>query len=260
MSIMQKEKVVLIVQSRMNSTRLPGKSLMDLGGKPLISQIIERLSKCREVDELVVAIPDTQANDILANVISNHNVTLFRGSEENLLDRYYKAALSTKADIVGRFPADNPVPEPYEIDKIILHHRDRSSPCFSSNLAQIQNSGYPDGIGAEIFDFTLLEDAWRNEDDPMKLEHVHLNFYNYDTGQAVNDNKCPISTISCPKEFARPDIILDVNTLDQYLYLKEIYDFFNSSKKKLNIQNIIEWHDNIYEPKVITSKFKGINK
>ena len=239
-------KVVLIVQSRMNSTRLPGKSLMDLDGKPLISQIIERLLLCKEVDELIIAIPKTKDNDILASVISVYPVTVFRGSENNLLDRYYQAALKSSADIVGRFPADNPVPEPLEIDKIIVHHKARKTPGFSSNLAEIHGSGYPDGIGAEMFDFSILKNAWLDEKDPEKLEHVHLNFYNYATGEGVNEDLCPISTITCPKHFARPDLILDVNTHDQYLFLKEIYNYFSMSNKNFRIIDIIDWYDNVY--------------
>jgi spore coat polysaccharide biosynthesis protein SpsF len=238
-----KPRVVLIIQARMGSTRLPGKSMMDLAGAPLVGRIIERVKRCKQIDDIVLAIPDTKQDLVLKVLGESYGVKVFCGSENDVLERFYQAALWSNADIVGRLPADNPVPEPSEIDRIVLHHLSLSLPGFSSNLAEINNSQYPDGIGAEVFDFLLLREARNKNTDPRLREHVHLNFYDYQTSQAVNNKWCPVSTITCPKEFRRPDLVLDVNTKGQYDFMKKLYYDLYSKNPNFHITDIIRWYD-----------------
>jgi len=236
-------RVVLIIQARMGSTRLPGKSMMDLAGAPLVGRILERVKRCKCLDEIILAIPDTKENDPLKKLADNYKVKCFSGSEEDLVDRYYHAANSSKADLVVRIPADNTTPEPAEIDKIIKYHLSLGCPGFSSNLAEIHNSGYPDGIGAEVFDYKLLCDVKKTVTDPFKREHVHLNFYNYETGKPVNQEWCPINTIKCPAAYRRPDLILDVNTIEQYVVMKSLYEDLYPVNPNFGIKEIINWYD-----------------
>jgi spore coat polysaccharide biosynthesis protein SpsF len=240
------KKVVLIIQARMSSSRLPGKSMLDLAGEPLIYRLLERVKRCQMVDEIVLAIPDSNENNQLVEQAKKSNVQCFRGSENDLLDRYYKAAKASNADIVGRIPADNPLSEPSEIDRIITHHKSLTKPSFSSNLAEVFKNGYPDGIGAEMMDFEILESAWLSETDLDKREHVHLNFYDYISGQAVDNKIFPVSTLDCPKEYKRPDLILDINTEEEYQFIKKIYDHLYNTNASFGIMDIIEWYDNIY--------------
>jgi spore coat polysaccharide biosynthesis protein SpsF len=241
--------VVLIIQARMGSSRLPGKSMMDLAGEPLVGRILERVKKCKSVNEIVLAIPNTIENEVLHSLGKTHKVSVFAGSENNLLERYYNAALKYNADIIVRLPADNATPEASEIDRIIEYHLSLNKPGFSSNLAEIYNSGYPDGIGAEVFDFTLLEDAINRNPNNLQLEHVHLNFFDYSNQQARDNSWCPVNTLQCPKDFSRPDIVLDVNTYDQYLFIKQLYEDLYSAKPNFNIIDIINWYDNIWSKK-----------
>lgn len=238
------EKVVLILQARMGSTRLPGKSLFDLAGEPLIGRLIERVLRCKNIDEIVLAIPDTDENDPLEKLSEHYDVVIYRGSENDLVDRYYHAAKSLNASIVGRLPADNPIPEPSEIDRIIEYHL--TSDCsFSSNLCQVFGNGYPDGIGAEMINFSALETVWRECSDPELREHVHLNFFNYSKQKQV-DKRFTIGTIDCPKDFCRPEIILDVNTFEQYEFIKQIYEYLYNKNPCFHITDILDWYDQIY--------------
>jgi spore coat polysaccharide biosynthesis protein SpsF len=242
-----KKKIVLIIQARMGSTRLPGKSMMTLAGLPLVARILERVKRCKLIDEIVLAIPNTDENKVLETLANQLCVKVFSGSEEDLVERYYLAAKFFNADYVVRIPADNATPEPAEIDRIILHHLSLNRPGFSSNLSVINNSGYPDGIGAEIFDMKLLEDIRLNFDDKEKREHLHLNFYNYSKQEAVNEAWCPISTVSCPEIFRRPDLILDVNTIEQYKFMNALYEYLYPKNSNFHITDIIWWYDNIYK-------------
>jgi spore coat polysaccharide biosynthesis protein SpsF len=239
-------RVVLIIQARMGSTRLPGKSMMDLAGAPLVGRILERVKRCSRLDDIVLAIPDTEQDRDLKILGESYGINVFAGSENDLLERYYRTALWAKADIIVRLPADNATPEPSEIDRIIEHHLSLGRRGFSSNLSVIGDSGYPDGIGAEIFDFTLLEEARAKNAGPRQREHVHLNFYDYSTGQSVDGEWCPVSTVRCPAAFRRPDLVLDVNTLEQYEFMRALYEYLYPGNPEFHITDTIRWYDEVY--------------
>ncbi len=240
-------RVVLIIQARMGSTRLPGKSMMDLAGAPLVGRILERVKRCTKLDDIVLAIPDTEKDRVLMGLGENYGIKVFAGSENDLVERYYQAAQWSKADIVGRLPADNATPEPSEIDRIVDFHLSLGRRGFSSNLSVIGDSEYPDGIGAEMFDFTLLEEARARHNDPRQREHVHLNFYDYSTGNAIDERWCPISTVKCPAGFRRPDLILDVNTQEQYEFMRQLYEYLYPRNPEFHITDTIRWYDEIYK-------------
>jgi spore coat polysaccharide biosynthesis protein SpsF len=230
----------------MGSSRLPGKSMMELAGKPLVSHILERVKRCTKVDDIILAIPDTEGNRILQQLGESQGVKVFAGSEDDVLERYYQAALWSEATIVGRLPADNATPEPSEIDRIVEHHISLGRRGFSSNLSVIGDSEYPDGIGAEMFDFSLLAEARIKHNNPQQREHVHLNFFDYATGVAVDPQWCPISTIKCPESFRRPDLVLDVNTPAQYQFMCELYEYLYPRNPNFHITDIIRWYDQVY--------------
>ena len=164
----------------------------------------------------------------------------------DLVERYYLAAKLYNAKYVLRIPADNPTPEPEEIDKIIRHHISLNRPGFSSNLSSMLNNQYPDGIGAEIFDFKLLEEVRNSQNCSRLREHVHLNFYDYQSQIPFNPLWCPISTIQCPESFSRPSLVLDVNTIEQYNFMSELYNYLYPRNPHFHISDIIMWYDHIY--------------
>jgi len=220
--------------------------MMELAGAPLVGRILERVKRCSRVDDIVLAVPDNSENQILASLGEEYGVKVFSGSEDDLVERYYQAAIWTNADYVVRLPADNPTPEPEEIDRIIDHHLSLGRRGFSSNLSVIDNNQYPDGIGAEIFDFSLLEEARAKGPDQRLREHVHLNFFDYSTGKPVDLAWCPISTVKCPEGFRRPDLILDVNTQEQYEFMRSLYEYLYPRKPQFHISDTINWFDNVY--------------
>jgi spore coat polysaccharide biosynthesis protein SpsF len=220
--------------------------MMDLAGAPLVGRILERVKRCNQLDEIVLAIPDTADDAILQQVGRSYGVSVFAGSENDVLDRYYQAALAAGADIVGRLPADNATPEPAEIDRIIDHHLELGRRGFSSNLTVVHDSGYPDGIGAEVFDFSLLVEARDRRPTQRQREHVHLNFFDYSIQQGVDEDWCPISTVICPKEFRRPDLVLDVNTQAQYQFMRQLYMDLYPRNPNFHITDIIRWYDDTH--------------
>lgn len=231
-------RVVMILQARMGSTRLPGKSLLLLAGRPLVARVIERVKRCKLVDTFVLATTRKRQDDPLETLGRELGIAVFRGAESDLVDRYYQAALEFSAEVIVRVPADNPAPEPAEIDRIIEYHID-SHNDFSSNYPDIFDNGYPDGIGAEVFSIEALTKVWETSTDPRNREHPHTNFYE-------NPGVFRIGTIQCPSEFRRPDIILDVNTLEEYEFLAELYDYLYPRNPEFTILDVIHWYDRIY--------------
>lgn len=238
-------RVVMILQARTGSTRLSGKVLMLLAGRPLLARILERVKRAQRLDEIVVATTQKPEDDAVERVAATEDVAVFRGSENDLVDRYYQAAVVHAADVVVRLPADNPVPEPVEIDRIIAFHLDGGCE-FSSNLAQVFGNGYPDGIGAEVIEKWALEEVWRTATDPLDREHPHLNFFDYAMQTARRPDRYRVGTVPCPAEFRRPDLVLDVNTRAQYEFMARLYGDLYPDNPRFHITDIIRWYDGVY--------------
>lgn len=231
----------IIVQARMGSTRLKNKMLLPLAGKPIIYRIIERLKKVKKAKKIIIALPEKKENDKIKNIFKNDDVIIFRGSENNLVERYYLAAKKYSVKNIIRFPGDNCLPEASEIDRLITFYEKFKKPFFASNLSNILNNEYPDGIGAEIFGFNFLEDLMTRKLTNSQKEHPHTNFFDYKNNKPVNEKWCKVRTFKCPKIIRRPDLKLDVNTLDEYKYIKRIYNNLYFKDKKFNILKTIKF-------------------
>ena len=221
--IVSPRRAVLILQARMSSTRLPGKSMLPLAGRPLLARILERVRRTRLVHEIVVATTRKAEDDPLAELAAAEGAAVYRGAENDLVERYRRAAEVYQAALVVRLPADNAVPEPEEIDRIIEYHL-RGESEFSSNLAEVMGNGYPDGIGAEVFERAALDEVASRPLTPMLREHPHLNFFDYRVQKPVEPARFRVGTVECPPAFRRPDLRLDVNTAEDYRFLARLYD------------------------------------
>ena len=227
----------------MSSTRLPGKTMMPLAGKPLIYRMVERLKNCQKIDEIVIATSSNEEDLVIKEVADLLEVSFFQGNLLDVRDRYYQAALKNKADYILRIPADNPIPDHFEIDKLIDFHLNENPYGFSSNLAQVNKSGYLDGVGAEIFSLKLLQEAIDKFDNEIVKEHVHRNFFDYASQTPVDANWCPISSPIAPLELRRPDIVLDVNTQADYEKIKDIYDNLYPDNPNFSTIDVINYLD-----------------
>lgn len=231
-------RVVAIMQARMGSTRLPGKSMADLAGRPLLAQILQRVQRARRLALIVVATTQKPEDDVVVSVARACGVEVYRGSENDLVDRYYQAARQYRAEVVVRLCADNPVYEPAEIDRIVAFHLLGGSD-FSANTHNILGNGYPDGLGAEVFCFSKLEEIRRLTTEPRHREHPHTWFYEH-------PGQYRIATVPCPAEFRRPELVLDVNTPAELAFLRAIYEYWYPQKPDFHITDIIWWYDHVY--------------
>jgi glutamate-1-semialdehyde aminotransferase/spore coat polysaccharide biosynthesis protein SpsF (cytidylyltransferase family) len=160
--------IVAIVQARMGSTRLPGKVLADVGGESMLARIVSRLEQATLVQKIVVATSDAAADDKVAEVCEHKNIAVFRGSEQNVLDRFYHAAKNNHADVVVRITGDCPLIDPEIVDRVVAAYL-RGECDYASNTLVCT---YPDGLDTEVFSFSALETAWRDARRAADREHV----------------------------------------------------------------------------------------
>jgi glutamate-1-semialdehyde 2,1-aminomutase/spore coat polysaccharide biosynthesis protein SpsF len=160
--------VVAIIQARMSSTRLPGKVLLDIAGQPMLWRVISRACRAKMLEQIVVATSTAAADDAIAAFCAERGIVCFRGSETDVLDRYYQAARFAQAKTVVRITADCPLLDPEVIDQVVS--------CFFSGswdyVSNVNPPTFPDGLDTEVFSFSALERAWREAYSPAQREHV----------------------------------------------------------------------------------------
>jgi glutamate-1-semialdehyde aminotransferase/spore coat polysaccharide biosynthesis protein SpsF (cytidylyltransferase family) len=152
----------------MASTRLPGKVLAEIDGHPMIWHVVQRARRATTLDDLIVATSDDSANDPFVDYCAANGIPCVRGSEQDVLDRYYQTASKAAADIVVRLTADCPLIEPSVIDRLVKAFRAGGYDYVSNTIRYT----YPDGLDAEVFSFAALEQAWKEARQPAEREHV----------------------------------------------------------------------------------------
>ncbi len=160
----------IFLQARMGSSRLPGKTLKILDDKPLIMQVINRLQLVNDC-KIVLLTSDISKDDVLELWCNENGILCFRGSEDNVLQRYYLASKHYKADNILRATGDNPLVEPYFANELLEKHI-RYEADYSSNKSEV-GSNLPDGLGIEIFTFSALEISMNKSSQEYHFEHVN---------------------------------------------------------------------------------------
>jgi spore coat polysaccharide biosynthesis protein SpsF len=171
--------VVAIIQARMGSSRLPGKVLKEVGGRPLLSYQLERVLKSKFIDKVVVATSTLEKDNALADFCEENQVACFRGSEDDVLSRYYDCAKMYSADTVVRLTGDCPLSDPAIIDAVIQKFlNDKVDYC--ANTVPIESATFPDGTDVEVFGMEALTKAFQEIKDPHFREHVTFQFWQTD--------------------------------------------------------------------------------
>jgi len=212
--VVQKRKIGIILQARMGSTRLPGKVLKPLAGKPMIQWIIERLQICKNADVLILASSTLDENQPLVDLAQKLGVSVFRGSESDVLDRYYQCALAYHLDDIIRATGDNPFVDPEECDRLVDFYASRQLD-YATIFTDLEN-GYPLGVGVEIFKFSALEKSWKEGNASHYREHVD----EYILGNSAVFKQ---AKIPAPREKCAPELSLTVDTPEQFASAEKVY-------------------------------------
>ena len=222
------KKIVAVIQARLTSTRLPQKIMLDLCGKPLLCHVVERIKRAKMIDQIILAIPDSISNNELASFIDKSKWNLFRGSEDDVLSRYYHAATQFKADIIVRITSDCPLVDPKIIDETIKQHIQNRNDYTAAGV----EGGFPRGLDTEVLNFKSLETAYYKAKEKSEREHVTLFIYQ-------NPDLFRIQFIEASGPMMRPDIRLTVDTEEDLLLIREIYSALSNYGNHFTTEDVL---------------------
>ena len=198
----------------MGSSRFPGKMLAELGEFTIIDWVIQRMKRSKNIQQIVLATSVQKHNDVLDEVAYKHGISVFRGSEDDVLNRFSEAAKYYQADIVVRICADNPFVAPEEIDRLVNFFM--THPCdYACNHQELLGNGYADGFGGEIFNANLLKALDQIKMKPDDREHVTLYLLKH-------PDQYSILSVPAPKGLNFPELKYDVDTIEDLLNLKNL--------------------------------------
>lgn len=231
-------KTVIILQARMNSSRLPGKILMSLNGKTVLERVIERLKTFSKADDLIVATTNTFNDDVTCKLLDKIDVKYFRGSEHNVLKRYYLCALEYEATQIIRATADDPLTDIELLEKMFSSHLEHESDYTFS-------SGYPVGVQEEIVTFNALKKCYKKSTKENHFEHV-LEYIQ------ENKNEFKTNILKAPKELDRENVRVTLDTQIDYDIVNKYYHKINNVLD-VTSKDIIEfWDASIINKSVVT--------
>ena len=164
-------KIVAIIQARMGSSRLPGKVLMDLEGESVLVRCVKRTLRAETLDGVLVATTKQSADEAIVHLCAERDWPCFQGSEDDVLDRYYHAAIANHVDVVVRITSDCPLIEPEIVDKVVQGFLELQPGIdFACNI--FPRRTFPRGLETEVIRFDVLEHIWRKDNNPASREHV----------------------------------------------------------------------------------------
>lgn len=201
---------VAIIQARMGSTRLPGKVLMDLAGETVLHRVVSRVRRCALVSDVVVATSTDPGDDQIVQECRRLDTRVFRGSERDVLDRYYRAAQDAHADVIVRITSDCPLIDPEISDKTIQAFLD-VRPDYASNVLE---RTYPRGLDTEVVSFPALESAWHDAHETYQREHVMPFLYQ-------NPERFTLLSVKGERDFSQHRWTLD--TPEDLEFLRAVY-------------------------------------
>ena len=223
-------KILAIIQARMGSTRLPGKILKEVNGKPLLLYQLERVKKSKLIDRIVIATTTNKNDDLIVSFCEQYNVDYYRGSEEDVLARYYEASQQFGGEVIVRLTSDCPIIDPSIIDKTIKYYIN-NLPYYDYVSNTIERT-YPRGLDTEVFSKKALENTYLKANLERDREHVTAYMYS-------NPDNFSIGFITNAQDFGKHRWTVD--TFEDFqlieLILKKLYkeNYFFSMNDVINL-------------------------
>ena len=225
-------KVLVIIQARTGSQRLPKKVLKEIEGKTMLEHIVDFLKYCKKVDDIIVATTTLKQDNQIETICLKNKIKYFRGSSSNVLKRYYDCATHFKGDIIVRITADNPLIDPNLVDKIIQTCK-KTNCDYASNMI---NQTYPFGYLVEAFTFNVLEKLHRQFHDLQSKEHVTFKI-------RQNPNSFHVEQVLAPNHLRRPSWRLTVDHKEDFELISQIFSklyIVNSYIKYEKVVNLLD--------------------
>lgn len=219
--------IIAVVQARASSSRLPGKVLLPLAGAPMLQRQLERILGAKALDRVVVATSTLAADDEVQRVAQGLGIAVFRGSLDDVLDRFYQAAAQHKPDHVVRLTGDCPLTDPSLIDEMIAVHLKTGSDVTSNAVERT----YPDGLDIEIATFKALQSAWEHADRPSDREHVMPYLYAHPQSFRIHHHRDNVD---------RSALRWTVDERDDYEFVAAIYDALYAQNPAFSTADVLD--------------------
>lgn len=211
-------KIVAIIEARMTSSRLPGKVLMEVLGKPILHYLVARLKQVHLLDEIVLATTTNSTDDSLVDFANNENIKCYRGSENDVMARVVGAAESVEADLIVEITGDCPIIDPNIIEQVIQTY-------INNNFDYVNNvnvRSYPDGMDVQVFSLNVLKKSLKMTNDILDHEHVTLHIRNHpEIFSHLN--------LVAPKNLWWPELGLTLDERSDFELLKKIIEYFSDN-------------------------------
>ena len=221
--------IIAIIQVRMGSTRLPGKALKEILGKPMLWHLINRVKEAKLVGKVVIATTRNKEDKVIINFAKENGIDYYAGSENDIVDRSYMSAKKIGAEAIVRITGDCPLIEPQIIDKAVeyyLKNKDRID--YVSN---VHPPTYPDGLDVEIYPFKTLERMWREIKDPFSREWIY-------TYIVENPDKFRIANIENETDLSGMRWTVDYK--EDLDFVREIYKMLYEHDRVFHMEAILE--------------------
>jgi spore coat polysaccharide biosynthesis protein SpsF len=228
-------KTILITQARTGSTRLPGKVLKEINGRSLLEIHLERLKKCSKISEIIVATTVNDEDRIIHNKAIELGFSSYRGSETDVLDRFYQSTKDKNADWIVRVTSDCPLIDPELVDEIVTFVHKNNCDYGSNGL--IEN--FPDGQDVEVFKFSALKIAWENA--VLKSEREHVTPYIRNNSDFNNGSLFKAVNFPCDSDFSK--IRMTVDEPRDFHLMEILIHQLGTEKTWLNYTNFIIEND-----------------
>lgn len=222
-------KINAIIEARMNSSRLPGKVLMHILGKPALSHLIERLKRTKYIKDIILATTINPKDDVLEKFANDNGIKCYRGSEEDVMGRVVQAATVINTDVIVEITGDCVLIAPEVIDKAIEIYKTGKYDIVSNTW----NFSYPQGTDVQIFSHKLLADAYEKTKDPAHREHVSLYFYE-------NPDLYKIYFLEAPPEFKAPHLRFQLDYKEDLEFIRKIYEELHPKNKEFSLKEIFQ--------------------
>ena len=227
-----------IIQARMTSTRLPGKVMKPLCGKPMLWHIITRLGYAKQLDKIIIATTDREEDKVIANLAEEMGVVFYCGSSEDVLDRYYQTAKTFNVDTIVRITADCPLIDPVVVDKIITYYQTKKCDYASNTIKPTM----PDGLDTEVLSFQTLEKAWKEAKKLSEREHVTPYICNHPESFKVENYAGDVDlsgmrwTVDTQKDFEFvKKVFAELYCATRIFYMEDIIKLLNKAPELLEI-------------------------
>lgn len=231
------------IEARMRSSRLPGKVLLPVAGKPLLEHLVERLRRVPSLDEIVMATTIGGTDAPLVRLSSQLGIGCFRGSEQDVLGRVADAARTFQADVIVEITSDCPLIDPGIVERCIRKYLETGADYVSNAL----KPSYPMGMNAQVFARHTLEEVSRLTHDPADREHVSLYIYSH-------PEKYRLLNVAASQQHTRPKLRLTLDTIEDYEVISAIFGSLYTDKKDFDLSDILTFLDSHPEIAAINAR------